>query len=54
MSGQNPRRQLAEALSVTWTSALETETKARIDRAVVAARLRRKRMMKTSVLLASA
>jgi TolA-binding protein len=53
MSGPNPRRQLAEALSVTWTSALETETKGRIDRAIVAARQRRKQMMKTSVLLAT-
>lgn len=53
MSGQNPRRQLAEALSVTWTSALETETKTRIDGAITAARERRRRMMKTSVLLAT-
>jgi len=53
MTASNRRRQLAEALSVTWTSALETETKSRIDGAIVTARQRRKRMMKTSVLLAT-
>jgi transmembrane sensor len=53
MSASNRRQQLAEALSVTWTSVLETETKARIDGAIAAARQRRKRMMKASVLLAT-
>jgi TolA-binding protein len=53
MSASDRRQQLAEALSVTWTSTLETETKARIDGAITAARRRRKRMMKASVLLAT-
>jgi tetratricopeptide (TPR) repeat protein len=53
MTHPDPRRRLADALSVTWTSALEAETKARIDGAVVSARRRRKRAVKVSALLAT-
>jgi TolA-binding protein len=53
MIEQSRRRELAEALSVTWTSDLETQVKARIDREVSSRRRRRKQLMNTTAIVAT-
>jgi TolA-binding protein len=51
MTTLDQRRLLADALSVTWTPALEAATKARIDQEVTARRRRRKQALKATAIL---